>query len=71
MTALPRYEAISTGQNGLPHRLPDIWAIRVRLQLGGKTRELALFDIAIDSKLSGCDLVSLRVGDIAHGDYVN
>lgn len=59
-----------TGQKA-PLRVPDIWAIRVRLQLGGKTRDLALFDLAIDSKLRGCDLVSLRVGDIAHGDRIN
>jgi|TARA_R110000851_G_scaffold248252_4_gene400764 hypothetical protein len=49
-----------------PLRLRDIWAIRVRLQLAKKTRDLALFNLAIDSKLRGCDLVNLRVRDIAH-----
>ena len=59
-----------TGQK-VPLRLQDIWAIHVRLQLGGKTRELALVDLAIDSKLRGCDLVSLHVGDIAEGERVS
>src|SRR5690554_6329945 len=54
-----------------PLRLKDIWAIRVRLQLADKTRELALFEIAIDSKLRACDLVKLRVRDVAHGDRVS
>ena len=54
-----------------PLRLKDIWAIRVRLQLAGKTRDLALFNLAIDSKLRACDLVTLRVRDIVHGDRVS
>ncbi len=53
-----------------PLRLRDIWAIRVRLQLRNATRDLALFNLAIDSKLRACDLVKLRVRDIAHGDHV-
>jgi len=44
-----------------PLKLRDIWAIRVRLQIGRRTRELALFNLAIDSKLHSCDLVRLRV----------
>jgi len=40
-----------------PLKLKDIWAIRVRLQLGERIRELALFNLAIDSKLRACDLV--------------
>lgn len=51
-------------------RLKDVWAIRVRLQLMRRTRELALFDLAIDSKLRGCDLVALRVRDVCHGSQV-
>ena len=54
-----------------PLRLRDIWATRVRLQLRQKIRDLALFDLAIDSKLRACDLVKLRVRDIAHGDHVS
>lgn len=53
-----------------PLKLKEIWAIRVRLQLSKTLRDLALFDLAIDSKLRGCDLVKLRVRDIAHGDQV-
>ena len=47
----------------LPLRLKEIWAIRIRLQLAKRARELALFNLAIDSKLRGCDLVSLRVSE--------
>lgn len=53
-----------------PLKLPAVWAIRARLQMVGKTRELALFNLAIDSKLRSCDLVALRVLDVAHGDHV-
>lgn len=50
-----------------PFRLKDIWAIRVRLQITCRTRELALFNLGIDSKLRACDLVNLQVRDIASG----
>ena len=52
-----------------PLRLRDIWAIRVRLQLAERTRDLALFDLAIDSKLRACDLTKLCVCDVAHGEH--
>jgi hypothetical protein len=42
-----------------PLRLKEIWAIRIRLQLAQRRRELALFNLAIDSKLRSCDLVTL------------
>ena len=58
-----------TGQKP-PLKLKEIWAIRTRLQLDRRIRELALFNLAIDSKLRGCDLVSLRVRDVAHGSLV-
>ena len=48
-----------------PLRPKEVWAIRVRLQLAGRIRDLALFNLAIDSKLRGCDLVRLKVADIA------
>ena len=48
-----------------PLKLKEIWAIRIRLQLSQKARDLALFNLAIDSKLRGCDLVQLRVCDVA------
>ena len=53
-----------------PLKLKEIWAIRIRLQLANQTRELALFNLAIDSKLRACDLVQLRVCDIAQGNRV-
>jgi integrase len=53
-----------------PLKLKDIWAIRLRLQLAGQVRDLALFNLAVDSKLRGCDLVRVRVADIAHGDTI-
>jgi integrase len=54
----------------MPFKLKEIWAIRVRLQLSHRTRELALFDLAIDSKLRACDLVKLRVRDVSNGDRI-
>jgi len=53
-----------------PLKLKEIWAIRVRLQLDHRNRELALFNLAIDSKLRGCDLVGLRVHDVVQGSHV-
>jgi integrase len=53
-----------------PPKLREIWAIRARLQLARRARELALFNLAIDSKLRGCDLVGLRVYDVVHGSRV-
>ena len=46
-----------------------VWAIRTRLQLAGRVRDLALFNLAIDSKLRGCDVVSLKVEDVAPHGY--
>lgn len=53
-----------------PFKLKDIWALRVRLQMESRVRELALFNLGIDSKLRGCDLVSLKVCDVCHGDQL-
>ena len=53
-----------------PFKVKDIWALRVRLQMENRVRELALFNLGIDSKLRGCDLVALKVRDICHGDQV-
>ncbi len=47
-----------------PLKPKDVWAIRVRLQIGGCKRDLSLFDLAIDSKLRACDLVRLRVDQV-------
>jgi integrase len=54
----------------MPLKLREIWAIRVRLQLRTNLRDLALFNLAIDSKLRACDLLSLRVTDIAHENRI-
>ncbi len=51
----------------LPLKLQEIWAIRVRLQIHDRHRELALFNLAIDSKLRACDLLKLRVSDVSNG----
>jgi integrase len=53
-----------------PLRPKEVWAIRVRLQLEQRRRDLALFNLAIDSKLRGCDLVRIRVNDVCIGGQV-
>lgn len=53
-----------------PLKLKDIWAIRIHLQNAHQVRDLAMFNLAIDSKLRGCDLVNLRVRDVTHGSQV-
>src|SRR5258708_25325744 len=53
-----------------PVKLKEIWAIRVRLQLADRRWELALFNLAIDSKLRACDLVTLKVRDVCQGQTV-
>ena len=58
-----------TGQKP-PLKLNEVWAIRIRLQMEGRVRDLALFNLAIDSKLRACDLVRIRVRDVTHGDQV-
>lgn len=50
-----------------PLKLKEVWAIRIRLQIAENRRDLALFNLAIDSKLRGCDLVSLRLNDVVQG----
>ena len=47
-----------------PLKLREVWAIRIRLQIQERLRDLAMFNLAIDSKLRGCDLVALRVDDV-------
>ncbi len=54
----------------LPLTMQEIWSIRMRLQTIGNLRDLALFNLAIDSKLRACDLLELRVSDVAHGKEV-
>jgi integrase len=54
-----------------PLKPKEIWSLRIRLQLADKARDVALFNLAIDSKLRGCDLVSLRVRDVYQGSVVS
>jgi integrase len=58
-----------TGQKP-PLKPREVWAIRVRLQIANRIRDLALFNLAIDSKLRGCDLTHLRVEDVMQEDQV-
>ena len=53
-----------------PLKPREIRSTRIRLQLANRLRDLALFNLAIDSKLRGCDLVGLRVRDISQGDTI-
>ena len=50
-----------------PLRPKHVWSIRTRLQIEGRARDLAMFNLAIDSKLRGCDVVAIRVEDVAAG----
>ncbi len=52
-----------------PLRPSHVWSIRTKLQMQGKMRDLALFNLAIDSKLRGCDVVAIRVDDVAPSGY--
>ena len=69
-TKVPWNRGKIVGQKA-PLKLKDIWAIRIRLQLGHRTRELVLFDLGLDSKLRACDLVKLRLRDISHGNRIS
>ncbi|EEG09245.1 tyrosine-type recombinase/integrase [Pseudogulbenkiania ferrooxidans] len=53
-----------------PLKPKDIWAIRTHLQNAHQVRDLAMFNLAIDSRLRGCDLVNLRVRDVTHGNQI-
>jgi hypothetical protein len=51
----------------LPLKLKEIWSVRIHLQMANRIRDLALFDLGLDSKLRGCDLVKLRLSDVTVG----
>ena len=53
-----------------PLKLKYILGIRIHLQLGSRVRDLAMFNLAIDRKLRGCDLLNLRVRDVVHGNQI-
>src|SRR3954454_13856951 len=52
-----------------PLRPKHVWSIRTKLQIEGRARDLAMFNLAIDSKLRGCDVVAIRVENVAAGGY--
>jgi integrase len=52
-----------------PLRPKHVWSIRTKLQIEGRARDLAMFNLAIDSKLRGCDVVAIKVEDVAAGGY--
>ena len=52
-----------------PLRPKHVWSIPTKLQVEGLVRDLALFNLAVDSKLRGCDLVALKVDDVAPSGY--
>src|SRR5213594_4435303 len=52
-----------------PLRPKHVWSIRAKLQIEGRARDLAMFNLAIDSKLRGCDVVTIKVEDIAASGY--
>ena len=66
---VPHHRRRLSGQKP-PLKRKEAWAIRIRLQIQGKPRDLALFNLAIDSKLRSCDLVVVRVSNIVTGDRV-
>jgi hypothetical protein len=65
---------VATANSPPAHPEPDIpeqiWAIRFFLNREGRVRDRALFDLAIDSKLRGCDLVKIKTGDLATGPEI-
>ena len=63
-------EQRQTNWSEIPLTPQQVWAIRVRLQLANHKRDLALFNLALDSKLRGCDLVNLKVSDVQTGDEI-
>ena len=68
-SATPWNKGKIVGQKA-PFKIRDIWAIRVRLQMQSRQRELAMFNLGLDSKLRGCDLIKLRVRDVCHGSAI-
>lgn len=73
MELVDKHEAWNKGKlvgQKPPLKPKDIWAIRIHLQNARAVRDLAMFNLAIDSKLRGCDLVNLRVRDVTHGTQI-
>lgn len=70
MNTSPWNKDLTLGQKRLL-QISHIWGIRIRLELEGKTRDLTLFNMVLDSKLRGCDLVKLKVSDVAYSSSVS
>jgi integrase len=76
MPARPVGRGPTTWNKGLlvgqkkPLEPKHVWSIRVRLEIAVSKRDLAIFNLAIDSKLRGCDLVKIRIGDVVTGDSI-
>jgi integrase len=71
-TSLPKHEPWNKGKfTGAkpPLRPKHVWSIRSKLEADGRTRDLAMFNLAVDSKLRACDIVALKVEDIAPNGY--
>jgi hypothetical protein len=71
-TAAPKRVPLNKGKlTGAkpPLRPKHVWSIRTKLQIEGRARDLAMFNLAIDSKLRGCDVIAIRVEDVAAGGY--
>ncbi len=65
---IPRNKGKLTGAKP-PLRQKHVWAIRTKLQIDQRIRDLAMFNLAIDSKLRGCDVVALKIEDVAPNGY--
>src|SRR5260221_14073723 len=74
VNATPAPERVPWNKGKLPGAKPPllpkhVWSIRTKLQIEGRARDLAMFNLGIDSKLRGCDVVAIRVEDVAAGGY--
>src|SRR5215470_7951278 len=67
--SLPAWRVSSSTEAKPPLRPKHVWSIRTKLQIEGRIRDLAMFNLAIDSKLRGCDVVALKVEDVAPTGY--
>src|SRR5215470_10927959 len=67
--SLPAWRVSSSTEAKPPLRPKHVWSIRTKLQIEGWIRDLAMFNLAIDSKLRGCDVVALKVEDVAPTGY--
>ena len=67
MQARPAWNAGKSVGTKRPLTQKQIWAVRFFLEREGRLRDRALFDLAIDSKLRGCDLVKIKIGDLVSG----